>query len=252
MPNRFHCFAGALCLLAASLPVSAVGASAPGPGGPSPSGPATAANGNLPTRVAVLDAAREAAAAYWAVQPQAITLREPDARLRPPACASGFRGQPAPGTSAPGRVTIEVSCPSISPGTGQGMGPGMVWRTTFLSARLAEPLAAPPGNALAHKPPSPSHRAPALIKRGTPVTISAGTPAFQVLAEGIALADGALGAMVRVRNLGTGKEVAGTVVGAGQVALPFASPTMQGIPQVAATAVDNTSVGQLARRGDDK
>ena len=251
MPNPFHCFAGALCLLAASLPVSAVGASAPGPGGPSPSGPATAANGNLPTRVAVLDAAREAAAAYWAVQPQAITLREPDARLRPPACASGFRGQPAPGTSAPGRVTIEVSCPGNRPGIGPGMDSGMAWRT-FLSARLAEPLATPAGNALAHKRPSPSHRAPALVKRGTPVTISAGTPAFQVLAEGIALADGALGAMVRVRNLGTGKEVTGTVVGAGQVALPFASPTMQGIPQVAATAVDNTSVGQLARRGDDK
>lgn len=224
----------ALPALGAQPPTSAVSDAEPGPPVP---------------RAAVMAAAAAAAATHLQVAPNAVALREPDARLNPPACASGFQGRPAPGTSSAGRVTVEVSCPGTS------------WRT-FIAARLASSAAA--GGAVAPKAagdigmanggptrPGPSPRPTPAVRRGSPVTLSAGSATFHVATEGIALADAPVGALVRVRNATTGREVEGRVIGDGQVALAIATPAIQGIPQVAAEAVDNTSVGPVARRGDN-
>ena len=210
-------------------------------------------------RAGVLATATTAAAAYWGVAPQRVLLREPDARLQPPDCPGGFVGKPAPGTAAQSRVTLEVACR------------GTPWRT-FVSARLAENVAdngadngADDGvdggvdggadnvtdNRAASKAPRPPARAAAAVRRGAPVTLYAGTTAFRVTTAGVALADAPLGAWVRVRNAATGRELEGKVVGEAQVMLAPLSPALQGIPQVAAEAVDNTSVGHVARRGDD-
>ncbi|MEY4377650.1 MAG: Chaperone for flagella basal body P-ring formation [Pseudomonadota bacterium] len=190
------------------------------------------------TRNAVMLSARQAAAVALQAPPAAVALREPDRRLRPPSCPAGFVGRPAPGTSGPGRVTVEVACPGVN------------WRT-FIAARLEGGSA--PSTATTNTPPRRQDpRQPPAVRRNAPVTLTAGTPAFRVVTDGIALADGAMGAWVRVRNSTSGRELEGRVTGEGEVSLDPTTPTMQGIPQVAAEAVDNTSVGKVARRGDDK
>lgn len=196
-------------------------------------------------RAAVLGAAVAAAAAHLQVPPAAVLLREPDARLAPPACNAGFQGKVAPGTGASGRVTVEVSCA------------GLPWRT-FIAARLDTGVATVAGEATPHSGKGTARvqfaaaaRQPPAVRRGSPVTLSIDTGSFRVATAGVALADAPLGALVRVRNGVTGREVEGRVIGDGQVALATTASAMQGIPQVAAEAVDNTSAGQLARRGDN-
>lgn len=58
---------------------------------------------------------------------------------------------------------------------------------------------------------------PALVRRGDYITILAITGGLQVRMEGEALADGALGDMIRVRNLSSRQEIEAEVVGVGQV-----------------------------------
>lgn len=215
----------------------------------------TAPNGPSP-RAGVLAAATQAAAVYMAVAPEQVVLREPDARLQPPACPAGFSGRPAPGTGTTNRVTVEVSCR------------GMTWRT-FVAARIEGPSAPATGGANPHSADNPSAdgtrgvsgasprngpraRVVAAVRRGAPVTLTAGTSTFRVVTAGVALADAPLGAWVRVRNVATGKELEGKVIGEGQVVFTTPVQPLQGIPQVAAEAVDNSSVGQVARRGEEK
>ncbi len=216
---------------------------------------ATAADSPSP-RAGVLAAATQAAAVYLAVAPEQVALREPDARLQPPACPAGFSGRPAPGTGTRSRVTVEVSCR------------GTTWRT-FVAARMEGPSVPATGGAnppladnpstdgtrgVSGRPPSsgPRTRVVAAVRRGAPVTLIAGTANFRVVTAGVALADAPLGAWVRVRNVATGKELEGKVVGEGQVVFTTPVQPLQGIPQVAAEAVDNSSVGQVARRGEEK
>lgn len=58
---------------------------------------------------------------------------------------------------------------------------------------------------------------PLLVQRGQVVTLSAGTAAFSVTTQGVALQGGAHGALVRVRNNRSHRVVQGIVTGSGQV-----------------------------------
>lgn len=57
----------------------------------------------------------------------------------------------------------------------------------------------------------------ALVRRGDYITILAITGGLQVRMEGEALADGALGDVIRVRNISSRQEIEGEVIGVGQV-----------------------------------
>jgi len=58
---------------------------------------------------------------------------------------------------------------------------------------------------------------PLLVQRGQVVTLSAGTSAFTVTTQGVALQGGSLGALVRVRNTRSNQVVQGKVIGSGRV-----------------------------------
>lgn len=60
---------------------------------------------------------------------------------------------------------------------------------------------------------------PLLVRRGQVVTLTAGAQGFSVSTQGVALQDGARGALVRVRNSRSKRVVQGVVTGSGQVAV---------------------------------
>lgn len=60
-------------------------------------------------------------------------------------------------------------------------------------------------------------RPPLLVRRGQVVTLTAGAQGFSVSTQGVALQDGARGALVRVRNSRSKRVVQGVVTGSGQV-----------------------------------
>ena len=60
-------------------------------------------------------------------------------------------------------------------------------------------------------------RAAIAVRRGERVSILATTAALQVRMEGEALSDGAIGEIIRVRNLSSRQEIEAQVVGPGQV-----------------------------------
>jgi len=60
-------------------------------------------------------------------------------------------------------------------------------------------------------------RRPLLVRRGQVVTLTAGADGFSVTTQGVALQDGASGALVRVRNSQSKRVVQGVVTGSGQV-----------------------------------
>lgn len=60
-------------------------------------------------------------------------------------------------------------------------------------------------------------RPPLLVRRGQVVTLAAGADGFSVTTQGVALQDGARGALVRVRNSRSKRVVQGVVTGSGQV-----------------------------------
>lgn len=61
---------------------------------------------------------------------------------------------------------------------------------------------------------------PLLVRRGQVVTLAAGADGFSVTTQGVALQDGARGALVRVRNSRSKRVVQGVVTGSGQVQVP--------------------------------
>lgn len=60
-------------------------------------------------------------------------------------------------------------------------------------------------------------RPPLLVRRGQVVTLTAGAEGFSVSTQGVALQDGARGALVRVRNSRSKRVVQGVVTASGQV-----------------------------------
>ncbi|MGR9115548.1 MAG: flagellar basal body P-ring formation chaperone FlgA [Gammaproteobacteria bacterium] len=60
---------------------------------------------------------------------------------------------------------------------------------------------------------------PTLIKRGEKITISAGTSSFDIRMQGLALMDGIKGQLIRVKNVSSGRTIAGKVVKPGLVSV---------------------------------
>lgn len=187
------------------------------------------------------------AARRWGSDPATETevrINRLDARLRLPACATALSTELPPGTRAigavavgvrcarpawsvfvPGRISVQkpvvVTAVSLPRGAALARGDLMMERrdlSTLPAGYLADaealvgqtlrrPLQARtvllPGMAAA----------PKLVARGERVALQAGGGGIAVQVEGEALADGALGETVRVRNLATRRVVQGTVSG---------------------------------------
>jgi flagella basal body P-ring formation protein FlgA len=120
-----------------------------------------------------------------------------DKRLRLAACGES----PEFSWRTDARDAIVIRCPD--PGS---------WRI-FVAIR-AQPVAA--ASALA---PAAARVEP-VIRRGDPVTLSAGRTGFAVTADGVALADAAPGARLQVKVDGAKAPVQAIAVAAGQATLP--------------------------------
>jgi flagella basal body P-ring formation protein FlgA len=200
---------------------------------------------------------RAEAEAAWGGDEQAsvrITTGRLDGRLRLPACSLPLETELPPGARALGAVAVGVRCaaPAWSlfvPARIAVHRPVVVMAVarprgaTLSDSDLAlEPrdLATLPGGYLtdpaelvgqslrravqARAVLLPSHaEAPALVRRGERVTLQASAGTISVQVEGEALAAGALGERVRVRNLATRRVVEGTVGGEGVVLLGAAA-----------------------------
>lgn len=187
-----------------------------------------------------------------------ITVGRLDGRLRLPACSLPLETELPPGGRALGAVAVGVRCPAPAwslfvPARVAVKRPVVVLAVSRpRGATLAESdlameardLAALAGGYItdpdelvgkslrrtlqARAVLLPSHaEAPELVRRGERVTLQAAAGTISVQVEGEALADGALGDRVRVRNLATRRVVEGTVGGAGLVLMGAAG---RGLP----------------------
>lgn len=244
---RIHIFIGAL-IAALLLSTWAI----------APAAAATQAVQSLESiAAAATERLRAEAEAAWGGDEQAsvrITTGRLDGRLRLPACSLPLDTELPPGARALGAVAVGVRCaaPAWSlfvPARIAVHRPVVVMAVarprgaTLSTSDLAlEPrdLATLPGGYLtdpaelvgqslrravqARAVLLPSHaEAPALVRRGERVTLQASAGTISVQVEGEALAGGALGERVRVRNLATRRVVEGTVGGEGVVLLGAAA-----------------------------
>lgn len=172
-----------------------------------------------------------------------------DPRLRLPACEGPLTGDPPSLRGAQARVSVRCSQPQWTvyvPLEVRDLRPVVVLarsgqRGDTLSAadlqlqtrditRLPfghfESLDAVVGQELrravsAGSPLGPNDAQPArLVLRGSPVTVVALAGGIEVTASGIALADGAEGQRLRVRNERSGRVIEGVVMANGQVRMP--------------------------------
>lgn len=111
-----------------------------------------------------------------------------------------------------------------------GESPEFSWRTEARDAivircpdpnswRIFVQVKAQPAAALTSYAPAPA-RAEPVIRRGDPVTLSAGKSGFAVTADGVALADAAPGARLQVKIEGAKAPVQAIAVAAGEATLP--------------------------------
>jgi flagella basal body P-ring formation protein FlgA len=179
-------------------------------------------------------------------------IREPDPRVRLPACGSPLQGSVAPGTRSPTRLTVEVRCPVPA------------WRH-YLAVRVraietvvvaARPLArthviGPADLALAPRDVgalpagwfrSPDEavgrvvtrpvgagealvpavtRAEPVVRRGQEVTVMARAGGLLVRTKGVALGDAGVAERVRVRNPASERQFEAVVRSAGTVEVPL-------------------------------
>ena len=213
-----------------------------------PTANAAPATQPLPAIVAAARARLESEAARrWGPDPAAeteIAVGRLDPRLRLPACMTELETSLPTGARALGAVAVGVRCPSPAwsvfvPGTIKVRKPVLVTavslpRGALLAASdlvlelrdlsslpagyLSDP-AAVAGRTLRRPLQAgtvllPGMAAlPKLVTRGERVALQAGGGRIAVQVEGEALADGALGETVRVRNLATRRVVQGTVGG---------------------------------------
>ncbi len=172
-----------------------------------------------------------------------------DKRLRLPACPRRLEISLAPGTSLAGRTTVGVRCTGTVgwslyvPVRVRRFGEVVIARRALARGQIlgADDLAlerrdlfalpgAPltePGQLLGQMVRQPLAAGTVLqstmltsrklVRRGDAVTILVETGAVNVRASGIALADGATGERIRVRNVLTKKVIQATVVAAGLV-----------------------------------
>lgn len=94
---------------------------------------------------------------------------------------------------------------------------GPEWRV-FVPVRTA--YAAPTPGAAAAAPVAPPVRAVAVIKRGDPVTIAAGSDGFSITREGVAMGDAAAGARFMVKCDDAKAPVQAVALASGQATLP--------------------------------
>jgi len=226
--------------------------------------PALAAHANAPVQAlegiaaAVTQRLQSEAAARWQGDPQVeieISVGRLDERLRLPVCGSPLETELAPGARMIGPVAVGVRC--TAPGWSLfvparvsvnrpvvvmtvSRARGATLRETDLALerrdlgtlragyltdpaelvgmQLRRPLRA---RAVLH---AELAEAPELVSRGERVVLEAAGGGIAVQVEGEALAGGALGQRVRVRNLATRRIVEGKVAGSGlvQMGLPGA------------------------------
>lgn len=205
----------------------------------------------------IREAARRFALAQFGGAPPGMRIEieaeDLDPRLRLPACPRPLETQLAPGSKLAARFTVGVRCRGASPwqlyvpmrarliGTvvsvpralpaGRVLGPDdlRVERRDLL-AQPGMPLTDPSqaiGQRLRYALAAgtvltPSMlTAPKSVRRGETVTILAEQGALRVRAQGVALADGAVGERIRVRNVLTKKVIQATVADEGLVRVPL-------------------------------
>lgn len=178
-----------------------------------------------------------------------IQINRLDARLRLPQCDKQLTTTLESPTEPIGRVTVRVRCEGASPWTVFVPGHVRLYREVVTATRplkretvlteqdvtlaerdlgvLNQGYLTAPGQAVGKKLTRPLQPdqvvAPAhieqaeLIRRGDQVVISARTGAISVRMPGEALADGAAGKQIRVRNLRSQRVIRARVTGPGQV-----------------------------------
>jgi flagella basal body P-ring formation protein FlgA len=176
-----------------------------------------------------------------------------DARLHLTACKTPLQTSLAPGARSPTRITVQVRCADVA-----GWKIYVPVDVTYYDHVVVATRAVDRGAALAPADlaveeresgslPSSYMRDPAeltgftlsrpvaagtvispsllaadhVIHRGDIVTLIAQTGSMMVRAQGRAMADAAVRERVKVRNLGSGRQVEGLVVGAGEVQVAF-------------------------------
>lgn len=221
---------------------------------PWPAAAATAGQAVQPLdsiKAAAAERLRAEAGAVWGGDPEAtieVNVGRLDGRLRLPACSLPLATELPPGAEALGAVAVGVRCaepawslfvparvavkrPVVVLAVSRPRGATLAASDLVLEPRdiagLAGGYLTDPaelvGQSLrrtlqARTVLLPSHAAaPELVRRGERVTLQAAAGTISVQVEGEALADGALGERVRVRNLATRRVVEGTVGGAGLV-----------------------------------
>jgi len=137
---------------------------------------------------------------------------------------AAFTGRPI-GTEGGARATVDgrlklASCPMVS----------LAWRSDTHDAvvvtcsgpdwRLFVPVAASATPSATRSPTAAIVKAVAVIHRGDPVTIAAGSPGFSITREGVAMGDAAEGARLLVKVEDTRQPVQAVAVGPGQATLP--------------------------------
>jgi flagella basal body P-ring formation protein FlgA len=155
-----------------------------------------AATGGAPTDLGLLDRAAEIFAGARLGEPGGPAAPV-DKRLRLAACGES----PEFSWRTDAHDAIVIRCPDPNS-----------WRI-FVAVR-PEPAAAQAASVAALA------RAEPVIRRGDPVTLSAGRSSFSVTADGVALADAAPGARLQVKVEGAKAPVQAIAVAAGQATLP--------------------------------
>lgn len=229
-------------------------------------GPATATTAGQPVQpldsiaAAAAERLRAEAGATWGGDPEAeieVSVGRLDGRLRLPACTVPLATELPPGAEALGAVAVGVRCtapawslfvparvaikrPVVVLAVSRPRGATLAAADLALEPRdiagLAGGFITDPAELVgktlrrtlqARAVLLPSHAAaPELVRRGERVTLQAAAGTISVQVEGEALADGALGERVRVRNLATRRVVEGTVGGEGLVLTGAAGRTL--------------------------
>jgi flagella basal body P-ring formation protein FlgA len=178
-----------------------------------------------------------------------VEIGAPDSRLRLARCGTALEAFTAPGGRSIGNTTVGVRCPGPQTWSLYLSAAVRVQTPVLVAARaipggaliaagdlkLAErDLSTLPAGYFSSPAQAVGKRlrypiaagaalnpamlsSPKLVRRGDQVTLVAGTPDFEVRANGMALTDGGAGEIVRVRNSLSKKEIEGTVTSAGLV-----------------------------------
>ncbi len=204
-----------------------------------------------------LDAIRQAAADYLAGQNYAIkptiNVAAPDPRLRLPPCASPLEAFAPPGQRGVGTTSVGVRCAGPTPWTvyvqatvalleqvlvtthpitrGATLGTSDVQLDVQDVSRLSQgyltDLKEVDGMIARRSIPAGTVlnlglvQAPKVVRRGETVILLARASGMEIRMEGRAMSDGAIGDVIRVRNVSSGRVVEGTVVSPGVVEVRF-------------------------------